>query len=336
MLCCELFRCIKTICHVNNNKKSSNIQKNFLFLDKGVCVQGIAYTNILMIKKTVLMFTLLFIFILAPAHLAYCAPVPNPSLKIIIDEKKINLRAHPIFISNHVYVPLREVCDNLGITIDWSNSAQCATLCYKGKQTKITTTGEYTWVNGVKKERSHIIKGNFYLSARLIAEIFDFSVQWNEAFKLIRFDTQSPKSSGARRMSDERIVQILSAGLPYTNEDIYWMSRIVHAEACGESYESKLAVANVILNREKNGHYPDTIKDVIFDSNYGVQFTPTANGAIYNTPSTESIAASLDAFGGVNNAKNILFFLNPRKSNSFWITKNRAFGFSLGNHDFYY
>ena len=87
----------------------------------------------------------------------------------------------------------------------------------------------------------------------------------------------------------------------YDENDVYWLARIIEAEAGGESGEGKLAVANVVLNRVASGSYPDTIYDVIFDTKYGTQFEPTSNGAIYNTPSEESIEAAKRALSGENN-----------------------------------
>ena len=75
----------------------------------------------------------------------------------------------------------------------------------------------------------------------------------------------------------------------YTYEDLYWLSRIVHAEAAHESYEGKVAVANVVLNRVRHDSFPDTIYGVIFDKAGGVQFTPVAAGTVYNDPSEEAI-----------------------------------------------
>ncbi|KXZ40392.1 Copper amine oxidase N-terminal domain-containing protein [Alkalithermobacter thermoalcaliphilus JW-YL-7 = DSM 7308] len=121
----------------------------------------------------------------------------------------------------------------------------------------------------------------------------------------------------------------------YTVADLYWLSRIVHAESESEPYEGKLAVANVILNRVKSRDFPNDIKSVIFDTTNGVQFQPISNGTIYNNPNKESINAALDALRGINNIENALFFLNPSTATSPWITNNRPFYKKIANHDFY-
>lgn len=121
----------------------------------------------------------------------------------------------------------------------------------------------------------------------------------------------------------------------YTQDDLYWLSRIVHAEAEGESYQGKVAVANTILNRVKHKEYPNTIYGVIFDKKFGVQYSPTADGRIYNTPNNDSVKAAKSALEGYNNIGNSMYFYNPKKSSGSWIKNNRKFYASIGNHNFH-
>lgn len=120
-----------------------------------------------------------------------------------------------------------------------------------------------------------------------------------------------------------------------TEDELYWLSKIVHAESCGESYEGKLAVANCVLNRVKSDEYPDSIKEVIFDTKYGVQYQPTLNGSIHQTPDDNCTSAAKDALGGNNPIGDCLFFFNPATANNFWISQNREFYTAIGNHHFY-
>lgn len=123
----------------------------------------------------------------------------------------------------------------------------------------------------------------------------------------------------------------------YRDEDLYWLSRIIHAEAQGESYQGKVAVGNVIINRVNSGQFPNTIKGVVFDKQHGyTQFSPVIDGTIYNSPGAESIKAATEVLNGARPVGNALYFLNPRKSTNFWITKNRKYMTTIGLHDFYY
>jgi N-acetylmuramoyl-L-alanine amidase len=121
----------------------------------------------------------------------------------------------------------------------------------------------------------------------------------------------------------------------YSENDLYWLSRIIHAEASGEPFDGKVAVGNVVLNRVRSKNYPNTVYGVIFDKKHGVQYQPTINGAIYNSPSSESMKAAKAAVNGNNNVGKSMFFFNPKKSTSNWISKNRTYYTTIGNHKFY-
>lgn len=121
----------------------------------------------------------------------------------------------------------------------------------------------------------------------------------------------------------------------YSDDDLYWLSRIIYAEARGESYAGKVAVGNTVLNRVKSSEFPNTVKGVVFDRKYGVQYTPAANGAIYNTPDTASIEAAKDALNGVSYAGESLYFYNHKTAPNAWASKNRPYYARIGNHTFH-
>lgn len=104
-------------------------------------------------------------------------------------------------------------------------------------------------------------------------------------------------------------------GVSYSAEDLKLLACLVHAEAGTQSYEGKLAVANVVLNRVKSSNYPDTIKAVIYQSG---QFSVAASGSLekqlsnYNNYSSNSqllsIKAAKAALEGSNNIGTRLYF----------------------------
>ena len=65
------------------------------------------------------------------------------------------------------------------------------------------------------------------------------------------------------------------------------------------------------------------------------QFSPTANGTIYQDPSDEAIIASKMAMDGVNVVGDSLFFLNPSIASSRWFDRNCTFYTKIGQHSFY-
>ncbi|MBM7853970.1 N-acetylmuramoyl-L-alanine amidase [Desulfohalotomaculum tongense] len=129
----------------------------------------------------------------------------------------------------------------------------------------------------------------------------------------------------------------VNRGTSRLSDEVYWLARIIHAEAEAEPFVGKVAVGNVILNRVNSSKFPNTIYGVIFDKQYGrTQFSPVIDGRIYNTPGDESIKAAKAALKGYRPVGSALYFLNPKKSQNFWIVKNRKYMTTIGKHDFYY
>lgn len=124
--------------------------------------------------------------------------------------------------------------------------------------------------------------------------------------------------------------------ISYSSTDLYWLSRIIEAEAGGEPYLGKVAVGNVIINRVASADFPNNIKDVIFQYCNGIpQFSPVAEGTIYNSPSADSVKAAQDALNGSKPVGQALFFFNPDKASAPWIVNNRTYVTRIGNHVFY-
>lgn len=63
----------------------------------------------------------------------------------------------------------------------------------------------------------------------------------------------------------------------YTKQELRLMASIINCEAGGESFQGKLAVAIVVMNRVDSKLFPNTIKKVIYQKN---QFSPVRNGML--------------------------------------------------------
>lgn len=127
-----------------------------------------------------------------------------------------------------------------------------------------------------------------------------------------------------------------SAARNQTSEDLYWLSRIINAEAGGESYQGKVAVGNVVLNRVQSKNFPNTVKGVIFEYHNSIpQFSPVADGSLYKTPSQESIKAAKDALNGAKPVGNATYFFNPSKAAGSWIVRSKTYVTRIGQHVFY-
>ncbi len=160
-----------------------------------------------------------------------------------------------------------------------------------------------------------------YVPLRVAAKAFGAEVHWNaEEFAAYVTAGTAPLQHGSEF---------------YDEAELYWMSRIIYAEAGAEPFLGQLAVGNVVLNRTRSEIFPDTIYGVIFDRKYGVQFTPTENGRIYCVPSEKSILAAKACLEGYTVSEEILYFIYEDLATNFWVPNNCTYVMGIGCHDFY-
>ncbi|MCA1029469.1 cell wall hydrolase [Bacillus timonensis] len=113
------------------------------------------------------------------------------------------------------------------------------------------------------------------------------------------------------------------------------LARLVYAEAKGEPYAGKVAVATVVLNRVDHAEFPNTVTGVIHErySNGGYAFTPVQNGHINQVADAESKRAVEEALAFRGQGSGSLFFYNPAKISNTWIL-SREVTVTIGNHKF--
>ncbi|PLR96854.1 peptidoglycan-binding protein [Bacillus sp. T33-2] len=112
------------------------------------------------------------------------------------------------------------------------------------------------------------------------------------------------------------------------------IAHIVHAEAKGEPYAGKVAVATVILNRVASPDFPDTVKSVIYQKVNGhYAFTPVQDGSFNQEPDAASRRAVNEALAFRGQGNGSLFFYNPKTSVSDWIF-SRQVTVTIGKHRF--
>lgn len=122
----------------------------------------------------------------------------------------------------------------------------------------------------------------------------------------------------------------------FSASDLDLLARLVRAEAEGEPYEGKVAVAATVLHRVDDPGYPNTIPGVIYqvwDGKY-VQYEPVMNGTIDLPADEASRRAVQDAVRGVDPSFGAIGFYNPSKTSNQWV-RNRQITTIIGNHYFF-
>ena len=253
--------------------------------------------------------------------------VPNKNLwnyrRVSININGSDLAVKGVVINNTYYIPTRAASNAIGASYSYDSGSKTATMTANGLKL-VMSAGCY--VNYANERALFGMTPNVIMSdGRMYIPVSTFAKA--VGMKATAFGDKISISGSYS--------PITHANKFYREDEVFWLARIIHAEASGEPLLGKIAVGNVVLNRVKSPYYPNTIYGVIFDRKYGVQFSPILNGAIYNTPNYNSVLAAKICLEGFDVSDGAFFFLAPHLATSSWIPKSREYAFTIGNHDFY-
>lgn len=204
---------------------------------------------------------------------------------------------------DRVYVVARTLTDALGQEIQWLAESQQVHISHPdlsilltiGQSTAVVNEEVYTL-----DAPPFIQDGRTYIPLRMVSEVLGCQVEW---------DSQTYTAHITK--ADYQMDQAFVYQRPYSDDDLFWLSKIVEVESDFQSVPMKIGIANVVLNRVKDPRFPNTVHDVIFDNVYAVQFPPAFKSTFKTlTPTPLSIMASKKALEGVNNVENCLYFNN--------------------------
>lgn len=217
---------------------------------------------------------------------------------------------------NTTYIPMRDFLTFLGWSVEWDAANGKALAQKDGRMVSASPARQMLNVNGAELQVVLPVREErVYLPLRALCTMLGYSVFWD---------------------GTANAVSVCSAqSATWSDDDLYWLSRIICAEAGGESMTGQVAVGNVVLNRVASSEFPDSIYGVIFDCKDAVQFEPVSNGTVYNTPTDSAVQAAKLAMQGVNVVGKSLYFFNPSLSKGTWIVNNRSYYKTIGCHNFY-
>lgn len=218
------------------------------------------------------------------------------------------------------YVTLRGLSEAGGYELSWDGRS----AVLEGEDLTLTAApGQlYFEVNGralYVEEGVGAVNGMTYLPLRLVAEAVGGELCWDGETTTAHLSLENARAARAE----------------YNEEDLYWLSRIISAESRGESLLGQMAVGNVVLNRMGHENYPNTIREVIFDTNYGVQFEPVENGTVHDAPTERSVLAAKLCLEGASVVEDCIYFFAPALSPGTWIVQNGEYFTTIGCHRFY-
>ena len=159
----------------------------------------------------------------------------------------------------------------------------------------------------------------------------------NEVVTEDNVETEIPTEETAEQVVVEETPEALT-GNSFRLEDQEYqvLLKIVEAEAGCEDTEGRMLVANVVMNRVRNGYFPNTVTEVVYQRQDGTaQFSPVSDGRIDTVNVSQG---TIDAVARVMNGEDIsqgaLFFRSVR-SRSGWFDQKLSRVLEHGNHIFY-
>lgn len=243
---------------------------------------------------------------------------------VAVQGKSVSMGAR--LIGGVTYVPVRVFYQILypAATVTYSAGTRTATVKAEGLNVSLTAGSSVLYANGrcfyTGSPITVLNDGRMYVPVRPVAETLCLTVGWDAGTRSVTF-TGTP-----RPLADSGV---------YDSTDLYWLARIISAEARGEPLVGKIAVGNVVLNRVKDREFPNTVKGVIFDRKNGVQFSPVSDGSVYATPTPESVTAAKICLEGYTVSEDILYFYAPAMVSTCWAARNRPYAFTIAGHRFY-
>lgn len=287
-------------------------------------------------KRWKLPVVLLLMVVLTWPALSVSAQTPA-STTVYIDNEPIKTTV----INQHGYqlVPAR-FFQKFGVTVNWSPSYQAAILRNASIEIGYPVSKSYTdyqhvaqgsWSRDQLDTETVLVGGVSYVPLAYTAKKLGLHVRYDSKLRAAILSTQ------------ENSIVALSNTNTNTNqpteEELYWLNQITEAEAGGESFDGKVAVAASILNRVEDPAWPSNIIDTIFQVEYYngksyYQYSPVLDKRIHTVkPSEETKRAVQQAINGFDPSMGAVVFYNPDKTDNAWV-RSRPVTTKIGNHVF--
>lgn len=180
----------------------------------------------------------------------------------------------------------------------------------------VQANGRYFYVEDGIQEAN----GQLLLPIRTLARVLNLSVSYDGEHQVVYLSSKA--NTG----------YVVDGVDHYNEDDLYWLSRVIHAESGNQSMEGQIAVGNVVMNRVRSKLFPDTIHDVLAQKN---QFSTYRSGSLQRkVPGEDSVIAAKLVLDGAEVVPTALFFNTKNLKNSY-AARTRDYVCTIGNHAFY-
>lgn len=258
------------------------------------------------------------------AYAVYTYGGYNIPVDIQINGSFIKCAQKPIMVNSSTYIPLRAFSDAICGEITWDETQMAATLTKDGHSFVFYSDMDFCTIDGEAKPYGSVnYKDLLFVPVRAISEVLGYKVEWDDLYLIVKVTA-----------SDVAVPET-AIDKTYTYDDITYLGKITHIESGYQDFRVRLGVAATVMNRVKSNEFPNTIKDVIFDTKYSVQFPPAHTEKFDKLPSKETVIAAKCVLNGVNIVGNSLYFVDSAYKKDSWVHNNRPHYATIVDMDFY-
>ena len=268
---------------------------------------------------------LLTLCLLCPGLAAAADGRDAQSMPVYIDGL---LSARAYLSGETLFLPPEAVCAAAGLSMSWSEDNGTLTLSVPGAVLTGHKDDGYFEADGryIYAPDGWLVKGDvLYLPSDTVERLF--GVEISVSAKRDRLELSTDK------------LTVISGGasyyeLNYDAELLYWLPQIINAEAKFEPLAGQIGVGSVVMNRLSSPDFPDTIFEVIYDTEHTVQFEPISTGGIFQEPTEQATLAAYLCLEGYSTVGGSLYFVNP-EFGSGWFDSSLELVETIGHHNFY-
>ena len=278
-----------------------------------------------MLKKIIFIITLITLFSIMSAYGADKVGGYDIPVDMEINGYLIKCENKAVLEKNVTYIPLRSFGDAIGAQISWDSNQKAATM-KKGNNVFVFYSGKnYSTVNGENSNYSAInYKNTIFVPARFVSEKMGYGVSWDQNYFTVKINAPGVEVKNEKK------------DYTYGYEDILYLGRIIQLESGYQSIRAKIGVGNVIVNRVRSNEFPNSVKGVIYDTRYGVQFPPAHSYDMTFMPKRECMIAAKLALNRTNIVGSSLYFVEAKYASYSWVHNNRKKCMTIDNTAFYY
>lgn len=153
------------------------------------------------LRKITVWICLLALFISSFRWAGHSEAAASGPIALVLDGKPLVTDAAPYVVPkvNVTMVPIRVISENLGATVDWSQSAKTVTIAQSGVVVKMTKGQTTAQVNGasVKLDASVDVKnGRIMVPLRFVGESLRVQVDWSQTARTVTLTRQGTSGGG--------------------------------------------------------------------------------------------------------------------------------------------